>query len=316
MRSATNTVIIRAHHKRSSGYEFSDLRVLELMRSLAFSTFLAGILLCSVLLPSTAFAQASSGDVVMVLSFENISNRPEYNWVGESFADSLTELLNKPGLLVVSSNERALAYKRVGLPLTMIPSRATSIKLAREARATMIVLGTYSMTPAEEPDPKAAKSKSDKAKPAAEAYVQVTARVIKVNEGRTLGEVLDGSWATRQFDFGGALTTLQNIQGRLAYQILYQRDRALPYSQNQLVQEATKIPPQAFEAYVKAVQVDDRDEKRVNYLKNALRLYADANGGAVYSQAAFELGRFYLLDGKWKEASEYFIKLQDRKSVV
>ena len=151
MRSATNTVIIRAHHKRSSGYEFSDLRVLELMRSLAFSTFLAGILLCSVLLPSTAFAQASSGDVVMVLSFENISNRPEYNWVGESFADSLTELLNKPGLLVISSNERAVAYKRVGLPLTMIPSRATSIKLAREAKATMIVLGTYSITPPKSP---------------------------------------------------------------------------------------------------------------------------------------------------------------------
>ena len=56
----------------------------------------------------------------------------------------------------------------------------------------------------------------------------MTARVIKVNEGRTLGEVMDGGWATRQFDFGGPLTTLQNIHGRLAYQILYQRDKALP----------------------------------------------------------------------------------------
>src|SRR5436309_1620708 len=172
-------------------------------------------------------AQNPSGDVVMVLPFENTSNRPEYNWVGESFADSLTELLNKPGLLVVSGDERSLAYQRVGLPETMIPSRATSIKLAREAKATMIVLGTYTVTPPQEQDPKS-KAKTDKS--SAEAYVQVTARVIKVNEGRTLGEVLDGNWATRQFDFGGALTTLQNIQGRLAFQILYQRDRALPYS--------------------------------------------------------------------------------------
>src|SRR2546427_13249021 len=117
------------------------------MRRFVFRCFLVGLglLLCSVLLPSMAFAQA--GDVVMVLSFENISNRPEYNWVGESFADSLTELLNKPGLLVVSSNERGLPYKRVGLPLTMIPSRATLIKLAREAIATMIVLRTYSVSP-------------------------------------------------------------------------------------------------------------------------------------------------------------------------
>ena len=285
------------------------------MRRFRFRNAFIGlaILLCQVIPVSNVRAQTPAGDVVMVLSFENTSSRPEYNWVGESFADSLTELLNKPCMMVVSGDERALAYQRVGLPETMIPSRATSIKLAREAKATMIVLGTYTVTPPQEPEQKTGKAKAEKDKSAAEAYVQVTARVIKVNEGRTLGEVLDGSWATRQFDFGGALTTLQNIQGRLAYQILYQRDRALPYSQNQLVQEATKIPPQAFEAYVKAVQLDERDEKRVNYLKNALRLYADANGGAVYSQGAFELGRFYLLDGKWKEATEYFTRLQKKE---
>jgi tetratricopeptide (TPR) repeat protein len=286
------------------------------MRRFLLSTLLLLTTISSVQISPTLTAQAQSpaaGDVVMVLPFENTSNRPEYNWVGESFADSLTELLNKPGLMSVSGDERSLAYQRVGLPETMIPSRATSIKLAREARASMIVLGTYTVTPPVERDPKAKTKSTDKDKSSTEAYVQVTARVIKVNEGRTLGEVLDGNWATRQFDFGGALTTLQNIQGRLAYQVLYQRDRALPYSQNQLVQEATKIPPQAFEAYVKAVQIDERDDKRVNYLKNALRLYADANGGGVYTQAAFELGRFYMLDGKWKDAIEYFIKLQKKE---
>ena len=61
----------------------------------------------------------SGGDVVMVLPFENTSNRPEYNWVGESFADSLAELLNKPGLLVVSSDERELAYQQLRLPETV-----------------------------------------------------------------------------------------------------------------------------------------------------------------------------------------------------
>ncbi len=258
----------------------------------------------------TARAQSAS-DVVMVLPFENTSSRPEYNWVGESFADSIAELLNKPGLLVVSTDERELAYQRLRLPETIIPSRATAIKLAREAKASMIVIGTYSVTPVEA-ETKPGETKPDKDKSATEAYVQLTARVIKVNEGRTLGEMFDGNWATRQFDFGGPLTTLQNIQGRLAYQILYQRDKALPFSQNQLVQEATKVPQRAFEAYVKGVQLGERDEKRVNYLKNALRFYADANGGAIYTQAAFELGRYYMLDGKWKDATEYFTKLQKK----
>jgi tetratricopeptide (TPR) repeat protein len=253
----------------------------------------------------------SAGDVVMVLPFENTSNRPEYNWVGESFADSLAELLNKPGLLVVSSDERELAYQRLRLPETVIPSRATAIKLAREARATMVVIGSYSITPVPD-ESKPDNSKDEKEKASTEALVQVTARVIKVNEGRTLGEVLDGGWATRQFDFGGPLTTLQNIHGRLAYQILYQREKAFAFSQNQLVQEATKVPQRAFEAYVKGVLLSERDSKRANYLKNALRFYSEANGGAVYTQAAFELGRFYMTDGKWKDATEYFIKLQKK----
>ena len=261
--------------------------------------------------PALITRAQSANDVVMVLPFENTSNRPEYNWVGESFADSIAELLNKPGLLVVSSDERELAYQRLRLPETVIPSRATAIKLAREAKATMIVIGTYSVTPAE-PEAKPGEAKSEKDKSSAEAYVQLTARVIKVNEGRTLGEMFDGSWATRQFDFGGPLTTLQNIQGRLAYQILYQRDKALPFSQNQLVQEATKVPQRAFEAYVKGVQLGERDEKRVNYLKNAMRFFADANGGAIYPQAAFELGRYYMLDYKWKDATEYFTKVQKK----
>lgn len=259
---------------------------------------------------TSAQAQNPTADVVMVLPFENTSKpfRPEYNWVGESFADALAELLNKPGLVVVSSDERELAYHQLRLPETVIPSRATAIKLARQARASMIVIGSYSVTPAS-----GSKPDSNSDKQSADAYVQVTARVIKVNEGRNFGEVRDGNWVTRQFDRGDALTALQEIHGWLAYQILYQRDKALPYSQNQLVQEATKIPQKAFEAYVKAVQLPLRDEVRANYLKNALRFYAESLGGAVYPQAAFELGRGYMELGNWKEATEYFSKLQKKE---
>ena len=267
------------------------------------------LLLTILFLPSLASAQAqnSTADVVMVLPFENTSKpfRPEYNWVGESFADALAELLNKPGLVVVSSDERELAYQQLRLPETVIPSRATAIKLARQAKASIIVIGSYTVTPAQ--------AENSEKSPSSAGYVQVTARVIKVNEGRNFGEVKDGGWVTRQFDRGDALTALQEIHGWLAYQILYQRDKALPYSQNQLVQEATKIPQKAFEAYVKAVQLPLRSDVRANYLKNALRYYAESLGGAVYPQAAFELGRGYMDLGNWKDATEYFSKLQKKE---
>ena len=88
------------------------------------------LLLAVIFLPLKASAQNAAADVVMVLPFENTSNRAEYNWVGESFADALADLLNKPGLIVVSSDERELAYVKLRLPVTVIPSRATAIKLA------------------------------------------------------------------------------------------------------------------------------------------------------------------------------------------
>ena len=268
-----------------------------------------GALLIVLATAFSGFAQKNAAsDVIMVLPFENTSNRAEYNWVGESFADALAEFLNKPGLIVVTSDERELAYQHLHLPETVIPSRATAIKLARQAKASLIVIGSYSVVTPPATDAKNA----NKDKTSLEAFVQVTARVIKVNEGRTLGEVIDGGWATRQFDYGAPLTTLQDIHGRLAYQILYQRDKALPYSQNQIVQEATKIPQRAFEAYVKAVQLPLNEVLRENYLKNAIRFYADASSDAVYTQAAFELGRTYMARGNWKDATEYFSKLQKK----
>jgi tetratricopeptide (TPR) repeat protein len=263
-------------------------------------------LLITIAFPTVLRAQAQNpaADVVMVLPFENTSNRAEYNWVGESFADALAELLNKPGLVVVSSAERELAYHQLRLPETVIPSRATAIKLARQAKASIIVIGSYSVTPP---------AAGDGAKQNTDAYVQVTSRVIKVNEGRNYGEVKDGGWVTRQFDRGDVLTALQEIHGWLAYQILYQRDKSLPYSQNQIIQEATKIPQKAFEAYVKAVQLGLRDQKREIYLRNALHFYAESLGGAVYPHAAFELGRSYMSLGNWKNATEYFSKIQKKE---
>jgi tetratricopeptide (TPR) repeat protein len=276
------------------------------------------------LFAANCFAQsAPSGDVVMVLPFENKAEsdepyRPEYNWVGESFADSLAELLNKPGLRVVSSAERELAYRHLRLPKSVIPSRATAIKLAREAKASMLVIGNYSVRLAPD-DTKSQDGKPAKDSSPLRAFVLGTVRIIRVNEGRWLGTELDGEWAWRSFFFGGPLTTLQSIHGDMAYQILLKQfGKTLPYSQNMLKDEATKIPQRAFEAYVKGIQLAESDPKRENYLKNALRFYADDNGGAIYPQAAFELGRFHMFEAKqkdatkWKDATEYFSKIEKK----
>ena len=259
-------------------------------------TSLAFVSAAGALGPSTRAQQQGVSDVVMILPFENTSGLKDFNWVGESFSDQLADLLGSHGLRVVSSDARELAYQRLRVPLTVIPSRATSIKLAQQAGATLVVLGTYEVSPA----------RDDKTPP----EVRGSARMIRVNEGRIAGrETRDGRWETHEFLFGDALLNLQTVQGKLAYEILYEQDDKLPFSQKSIVEQATKVPQKAFEARVKATMTSDQTAK-LNYLTNAMKEFERANPGSVYKQAAFELGQLFYAQGDQKKAAENFSLLQ------
>ena len=136
-------------------------------------------------------AQNAAADTIMILPFENTSNKAEFNWVGESFADALTDLLKVPALNVVSNQERKLLQQGLRVPLTILPSTATSLKLARTANASILISGKYSIIP----------EQGDRA-----ASVNITAKIIRVKEGRFLNEELpDGRRVTRDINLTDAL---------------------------------------------------------------------------------------------------------------
>ncbi len=244
-----------------------------------------------------AFAQASqaASDVVLILPFENISGKAEFNWVGESFADSLSDLLKVPSLNVVSNEGRKIIQQRLRIPLTSLPSLATSLKLARDSGATLLIAGRYHIVPAG----------TDTA-----ATINVTSKIIRVNEGRFMSEVIDGRQVTRDISLNDALGNLQTMQGQIAYQILYQRDKALPFSQNQLIESANKVPARAFEAYIKGLLTPaSAAESRENFFKNASRLYTEVSSEGTYSEAELELGHLYLGQRKFSDAVNAFEKV-------
>lgn len=245
---------------------------------------------------SNAQTTSSNTDTVLVLPFENTSQRAEFNWVGESFADALSDLLKVPSLNVVSNDERKSIQQRLRVPLTNLPSLATSLKMAREGKATLLIAGKYNIVPAQ----------GETA-----AIVSVTAKIIRVNEGRFLSEEFaDGRRVTRDIYLNDALANLQTVQGQVAYQILYQRDKALPFAQNQFVEAANKVPSRAFEAYIKGLLSSEADSQtRENYLKNAMRIFAEEKSGATYADAALELGHLYLNQRKFPEAIDYFSRI-------
>lgn len=254
-----------------------------------------------------AFAAAQNAplnsDTVMVLPFENVSDKTEFNWVGESFAASLSELLKVPTLNVVGNEERKIVQQRLNVPLTTLPSLATSLKLARESKATILISGRYNIVPAQ----------GDVA-----ASISVTTKVIRVNEGRFLNEELpDGRRLTRDINLIDALANLQTIEGQLAYQVLYQRDKNLAFPQKYFVELSNKVPAKAFEAYIKGLLTPETDvQTREGFFKNAMRLYAEAKTGEnveesskIYADAAIELGHFYLGRKQNQNAVEYFSKV-------
>ena len=239
-------------------------------------------------------ARASAADTIVIMPFENVSGRVEYNWVGESFAASLAELLDRHGLVSIRSDERNVAYKQEGLPPTAILTRATMIKIAERAGANLIVLGTYRINDEREKEKKEVQPETTPAPPSQEKKIErtisITARIIDIREGRMVGE----------FNMGGDLLELQKLQGNLAYEILYKHNQALPFSRDQILTQATKAPLGAFENYIKGTLTRDR-EARIDFLERAIKEYAEKTRDK-YVTAIFELGRIYYEGNDFSEA--------------
>lgn len=243
------------------------------------------ILASILILASSLGVRAASTDTIVTMPFENLSGRAEYNWVGESFAAALADLFDKPGLVAIRPDERNVAYKQEGLPPTAILTRATMIKIAERAGATLVVMGTYRI-----------------AGEGRDSTIAITARVVDIREGRLVG---------KEYNRGGPLVDLQKLQGDLAYEILYQHNQALPFSRDQITTDATVAPIGAFENFIKGTLTRDRDA-RIGFLDRAIKEYSEKTKNQ-YIAATFELGRIRFEAAEYKEALEQ-LALVDEKN--
>jgi tetratricopeptide (TPR) repeat protein len=226
---------------------------------------------------------ARASDIVLTMPFENVSGKPEYNWIGESFAITLGNLLDTPGMIAIGPEERNLAYERVGLTASDLLTRAAVIRIADSAQANLSVVGTY-----------------DIGGDARNPTIAISARLIDAREGRLA--------ATKVFQDSGLLKRLQEMQGKLAWSILYERNPSVTYSKDHLVKRAVNIPPRAYESLVKGIQT--RDQKlRENFLRRAIHEFETAGAPGHYAQAYYELGLVYLSQKKYPEAIKSFKEL-------
>lgn len=284
-------------------------RIFYLLKEMFKKVFVIIFLLLSFAAISTAQKPPAKVDTVMVLPFENISSKPEFNWVGESFANAISDLLRDkelrvPGLNSTSNEERKILQQKLRIPLTTLPSLATSLKLARESKASLLVFGKYNITPGEADVP----------------ALTVTMRIIRVNEGRFYSEELpDGKrQPARESNIRNALTLLQTVQGQLAFDIMYKHEgNLLPTPQKKFEERANKVPAKAFETYIKGLVTENITVKE-NFFKKAIQFYREAktegNPDAkdiAYTDAALELGHLYLNQKNYQNAVGYFGMISD-----
>ena len=231
--------------------------------------FLACLVACSA-------AKAAAADVIIVMPFENRSQAGQFNWVWESFSILLADILDAPGVTVVSADERLQAFDQVRLSPTDLLTRAAMIRVAEAAKANLVVLGEFDIG-------------GDKQN----VTIAISARLIETQAGRLIGN--------KVFNFSGPLSDLQLMQGQLAWHVLYERNPSLTYTKEQMVRRATNVPPRAYESYVKGVQTLDL-RLRETFLKRAIQEHDTAGAPGHYAQAIYELGVLQYRQTEFEEA--------------
>jgi tetratricopeptide (TPR) repeat protein len=240
---------------------------------------LLGALLC-LLSPS----RAAAADTLVVMPFENRSQMGDYNWIRESFAILLADTLDAPGLSVLSTDERNQAFDKLRLSPNDLLTRAAMIRIANASQSNLALIGEFDIGGEKE-----------------NTTIAVTARLIETREARLVGN--------KVFNFSGPLAELQQMQGQLAWNILYERNPSLPYSKDQLIRKASNSPPKAYESYIKAVQTSDL-KLRESFLRRAIQEFERSDAAGHYSQALYEIGLLLYKQNNFPEAVKNFKELK------
>ncbi|MFQ5662342.1 MAG: tetratricopeptide repeat protein [Terriglobia bacterium] len=214
---------------------------------------------------------SAAAETLLVVSFENTARTDDLGWVGESFAETLTERLGSSGHRLVSREERLAARERLGLPATAPLTHASLLRLGEEAEADRIVLGRFEVE---------------------DGQLRGQARLLDLHS-LSLSPFIEEQ---------GAFSRLRQVQGRLAGKILRRLDPSFPFSPQAFDDRFPRLRVSAFESYVRGLLALNREQQR-RYFLQAARLEPH------YSRPAFRLAQLYFEDQDYATAAAWFRKI-------
>lgn len=214
------------------------------MRNLA-AFVLISLFLAVLAVPKCSRAQQPAelprpSQILLIMPFENVSNAPGIDWIGEAFPEVLGNRLNSGPLFMVTRADRLSALDRLGLPSAAKPSRATVYQVAQELDADYVLMGDYSFDG---------------------TNLTVRARIMD------LGRLQLGPELTES----GPLTSLITIQTALAWDVLNALKLLNVPSKQQFVAQFPPIRLDALENYIRGVLAGNNQEK-IKHFKETIRL--------------------------------------------
>ena len=203
---------------------------------------------------------------VVILPFANESEKQHLYWLGEGFAESLSEELLLKDAFIIERHERLAAYEELRIPYTGDLSRATMLKLADRLAADYVVFGSYRLK---------------------DSSLEAEVKAIKLN----------GSKLSTAIRASGSLEGLFRLQVTL-------RDGLIQFFKSQNIQpvqanpfETESIPLHAYELYIKGL-LESADAEKIRFFERAL----EARPG--YSQALWRMGMVLSRMGRYKESTQ------------
>jgi tetratricopeptide (TPR) repeat protein len=214
---------------------------------------------------STPPATETPGRLLLVLPFDNHSDQPNLDWIGQAIPEVLNRRLASAGFLPISRDDRLYALDHLGLPATFQPSRASAIRLAQTLDADYIIVGSFSTNG---------------------QRFQARAQVLKMNALHLSPPIQE------EADMSRLLDVLNSLAWGLARQI----DPKFAVARNTFLAAGAGLRVDAFENYTRGLVEPDPVEQ-IRHLKESVRL------DPTFSPALLALGKAYFANQQFELAA-------------
>lgn len=192
---------------------------------------------------------------VLVVPFENTGRASGLSWLGEGLAELSARRLGGANRLVLPRSEWLEAAERLGLGPSPRISRASLLKIAKEADADYLVFGRFV---------------------AEGGRLKLTAQGLR----------LDGPELSRAFEESGPTDQLVQTHARLCWQLLEFFGAGKGASQREYLQQVRPLRLDAFESYSRGLLATGIE--RIRLLRETARLEPE------WADPAFALGQTFV----------------------